>query len=220
MYMLDPDACQFITPSTGSALLWLAFVADSLMPDYLLLLFAYLLGSIPSAILICRGMGLGDPRQHGSGNPGATNVLRTGGPQAAGLTLLADLGKGAAAVLLAINMGASLLLQGWVMLAAVCGHLFPCFSHFRGGKGVATTLGCSLLLCWPLALCQLLFWGLIFLCGRISSLASIATAAATPLFCYLLIPALLLPFTITSLLLILRHGSNIRKLIAGREHHF
>eukprot|EP01155_Anaeramoeba_flamelloides_P048536 Anaeramoba_flamelloidesc41058_g1_i5.p1 GENE.c41058_g1_i5~~c41058_g1_i5.p1 ORF type:complete len:101 (-),score=21.52 c41058_g1_i5:5-307(-) len=94
------------------------------MPDYLLLLCAYLMGSIPSAVLICRAMGLEDPRNQGSGNPGATNVLRMGGPQAAGLTLLADLGKGAAAVLLAINIGASALLQGWVMLAAVCGHLF------------------------------------------------------------------------------------------------
>ncbi|GAA0787978.1 glycerol-3-phosphate 1-O-acyltransferase PlsY [Marinobacterium sediminicola] len=189
------------------------------MPDYLLLFCAYLMGSIPSAVLICRAMGLDDPRSKGSGNPGATNVLRTGGPQAAGLTLLADLGKGAAAVLLAINTGASALLQGWVMLAAVCGHLFPFFS-LRGGKGVATTLGCSLLLSWPLALCQLLLWGLIFLFGRISSLASIATAAVTPLFCYLLTPALLWPFTITSLLLILRHSSNIRKLISGREHRF
>ncbi len=190
------------------------------MPDYLLLLCAYMMGSIPSAVLICRAMGLEDPRNLGSGNPGATNVLRMGGPQAAGLTLLADLGKGAAAVLLAVNAGASALLQGWVMLAAVCGHLFPFFSSLRGGKGVATTLGCSLLLSWPLALCQLLFWGLVFLFGRMSSLASIATAAVTPLFCYLLTPALLWPFIITSLLLVLRHSSNIRKLIAGREHRF
>ncbi|MDA0424935.1 glycerol-3-phosphate 1-O-acyltransferase PlsY [Stutzerimonas frequens] len=190
------------------------------MPDYLLLLCAYLMGSIPSAVLICRAMGLEDPRQTGSGNPGATNVMRLGGPQAAGLTLLADLGKGAAAVLLALNAGASALLQGWVMLAAVCGHLYPFFSNLRGGKGVATTLGCSLLLSWPLALCMLLFWGALFLIGRISSLASISTAAATPLFCYLLTPALLLPFTVTSLLLLLRHSSNIRKLLHGSEHRF
>lgn len=190
------------------------------MPDYLLLLCAYLLGSIPSAVLICRAMGLDDPRGRGSGNPGATNVLRLGGAQAAGLTLLADVGKGAAAVLLAINTGASPLLQGWVLLAAVCGHLFPFFSRLRGGKGVATTLGCSLLLSWPLALCQLLFWGVIFLLGRFASLASIATAAVTPLFCYLLTPALLWPFALTSLLLILRHSSNIRNLLKGREHRF
>ncbi|MBV0934479.1 glycerol-3-phosphate 1-O-acyltransferase PlsY [Marinobacterium weihaiense] len=190
------------------------------MPDYLLLLSAYLLGSIPSAVLTCRALGLNDPRHSGSRNPGATNVLRLGGHRAAGLTLLADLSKGAAAILLAINLGATLLMQGWVMLAAVCGHLLPWCSPRHGGKGVATTLGCSLLLAWPLALCQLLFWGIMFLFGRISSLASIATAAVTPLFCYLLAPALLLPFSITSLLLILRHGSNIRKLIAGREHRF
>lgn len=190
------------------------------MPDYLLLLCAYLLGSIPSAVLICRAMGLDDPRSRGSGNPGATNVMRLGGYPPAALTLLADLGKGAAAVLLAINVGAPALLQGWVMLAAVCGHLFPFFSSLRGGKGVATTLGCALLLAWPLALCQLLFWVTVFLFGRISSLASVATAAVTPLFCYLLTPALLWPFVITALLLILRHSSNIRKLIAGREHRF
>lgn len=190
------------------------------MPDYLLLPCAYLLGSIPSAVLICRALGLDDPRHTGSGNPGATNVLRLGGHQAATLTLLADVGKGAAAILLAINSGAPALLQGWMMLAAVCGHLFPLPSLFHGGKGVATTLGCSLLLAWPLALSQLLFWGLIFLFSRISSLASIATAAVTPLFCYLLTPALIWPFSITSLLLILRHYSNIRKLIAGREHRF
>ena len=190
------------------------------MPDYLLLLCAYLLGSIPSAVLICRAMGLDDPRRSGSGNPGATNVLRLGGHQAAALTLFADLSKGGAAVLLALNAAAPPLLQGWVMLAAVCGHLFPLLSLRRGGHGVAPPLGCSLLLAWPLALCQLLFWGLICLLGRISSLASIATAAVTPLFCYLLAPGLLWPFSITSLLLILRHCSNIRKLIAGREQRF
>ncbi|MBA4500932.1 glycerol-3-phosphate 1-O-acyltransferase PlsY [Marinobacterium marinum] len=188
------------------------------MPDSLLLLSAYLLGSIPSAVLICRALGLDDPRRTGSGNPGATNVLRTGGIQAAGLTLLADVGKGAAAVLLAFNTGTSVLLQGWVMLAAVCGHLFPFFAPTRGGKGVATTLGCSLLLAWPLALCQLALWGLMFMLGRISSLASITTAAATPLLCYLIIPALLVPFILTSLLLLLKHGNNIRRLINGHEH--
>lgn len=190
------------------------------MPEWMLLLIAYLLGSIPSAIIVCKAMNLGDPRLNGSRNPGATNVMRLGGRQAALLTLLGDLSKGAAAILLAILVSAEPEVQGWTMLAAVCGHLFPFFSSLRGGKGVATTLGCTLLLSWPLALCQLLFWGLVFLLGRISSLASVATAAVTPLFCYLLIPHLLLPFVITAVLLVLRHSSNIRKLLAGREHRF
>ncbi|SIQ02141.1 glycerol-3-phosphate 1-O-acyltransferase PlsY [Marinobacterium stanieri] len=188
--------------------------------DWILLLTAYLLGSIPSAVLVCKAMGLEDPRQAGSKNPGATNVMRLGGRQAAILTLSGDLSKGAAAILLAILVGADITLRGWAMLAAVCGHLFPFFSSLRGGKGVATTLGCTLLLSWPLALCQLLFWGLIFLLGRISSLASIATAIITPLFCYLTTPALTLTFSLTSAILILRHSSNIRKLVAGREHRF
>lgn len=193
------------------------------MPEWslwTLLLTAYLLGSIPCAVIVCKAMGLDDPRQAGSGNPGATNVMRIGGRQAAVLTLLGDLSKGSAAVLLAILLAAEPLTRGWSMLAAVCGHLFPFFSIFRGGKGVATTLGCALLLSWPLALCLLLFWGFMFLLGRISSLASIATAAVAPLFCYLLAPVLLLPFSITSALLILRHSRNIRKLLAGQEHHF
>lgn len=193
------------------------------MPEWstwILLLTAYLLGSIPCAVIVCKTMGVADPRLAGSGNPGATNVMRLGGRRAAALTLLGDLGKGSAAVLLATLLAAELPLRGWTMLAAVCGHLFPFFSGFRGGKGVATTLGCTFLLSWPLALCLLLFWGFIFLLRRISSLASIATAAVTPVFCYLLLPALLLPFSITALLLICRHCSNIRKLLAGQEHHF
>lgn len=193
---------------------------ESCMFEFWLLLCAYLLGSFSSAVLVCRAMGLPDPRQSGSGNPGATNVLRTGGREAAILTLAGDLGKGALAVLLALLSGASLQLQGWCLLAAVCGHLFPFFSSLRGGKGVATTLGAMLVLHWPLALIQLASWGLLFVLSRISSLASIATALLTPLFCLLLLPELIWPIGITCLLLLLRHSSNIRKLLSGREHRF
>lgn len=190
------------------------------MLEFWLLLCAYLLGSFSSAVLVCRAMGLPDPRLFGSGNPGATNVLRTGGREAAILTLAGDLGKGALAVLLTLLMGASPQLQGWCLLAAVCGHLFPFFSSLRGGKGVATTLGAMLILSWPLAAIQLGCWSLCFAISRISSLASIATALLTPLFCYLLLPELVWPVSLTCLLLLLRHSSNIRKLISGREHRF
>jgi len=190
------------------------------MLELWLLLCAYLLGSFSSAVLVCRAMGLPDPRLSGSGNPGATNVLRTGGRKAAILTLTGDLGKGALAVLLAVLAEASLQLQGWCLLAAVCGHLFPFFSSLRGGKGVATTLGAMLILYWPLALIQLACWGTLFALSRISSLASIATALLTPVFCFLLLAELLLPVGLTCLLLLLRHSSNIRKLLSGREHRF
>ncbi|WP_417582693.1 glycerol-3-phosphate 1-O-acyltransferase PlsY [Nitrincola sp.] len=188
--------------------------------DWILLLIAYLLGSIPSAILVCKAMGLEDPRKAGSHNPGTTNVMRIGGRQAATLTLLGDLSKGAAAILLAIMAGADDSLKGWTLLAAVSGHLFPIFSRFKGGKGVATTLGCTLLLSWPLAFCLTLFWGLVFLLGRIASLASIATATVAPLFCYLTVPSLTLTFSLMSVLLILTHSGNIRRLLNGRERHF
>lgn len=190
------------------------------MVEIWLPLCAYLLGSISSAVLICRALGLPDPRQSGSGNPGATNVLRTGGHVAAALTLMADLSKGAVAVLLAVLAEATTQLQGWCLLSAVCGHLFPFFSSLRGGKGVATSLGGMLLLHWPLALLQFACWASIFSLWRISSLASIITALLTPLLCFLLLPELIWPISITCLLLLLRHGSNIRKLVNGREHRF
>lgn len=190
------------------------------MLAFWLLLAAYLIGSFSSAVLVCRAMGLPDPRLHGSGNPGTTNVLRTAGREAALLTLAGDLGKGALAILLAILAGAAPLLQGWCLLAVVCGHLFPLFNNLKGGKGVATTLGAMLLLYWPLALAQLLCWCLIFALSRIASLASIATALVTPLFCLLLLPELLAPVGTTCMLLLLRHGSNMRKLLSGREHRF
>ncbi|MBY4676062.1 glycerol-3-phosphate 1-O-acyltransferase PlsY [Marinobacterium sp. CAU 1594] len=183
----------------------------------LLLLLAYLAGSLPSAILVCNSMGIADPRQQGSGNPGTSNVLRIGNRRAAGFTLLGDMTKGALAVLLARWLEQPLAVQGLCALAALLGHLYPLFADFRGGKGVATLLGTSLALCWPLGLLQLGFWLLLFLLGRIASLASIGTALITPLLSWLLVPELFDLLSLTSLLLLARHQQNIRKLIDGRE---
>ncbi|WP_432697818.1 glycerol-3-phosphate 1-O-acyltransferase PlsY [Marinobacterium sp. YM272] len=177
----------------------------------------YLLGSLPTAVLVCHSMGIADPRQQGSRNPGATNVLRIGNPTAAVLTLLGDLSKGAAAVgagLLAGLSGPALALSA---LAAVLGHLYPIQGMRHGGKGVATTLGGCLVLSPPLALSQIGSWLLIFATTRISSLASVLTALLTPLYAWFLLPEMLGTLTLISLLLVGRHARNIRNLISRHE---
>jgi len=183
----------------------------------LMIALAYLLGSIPTAVLVCHSMGIADPRQQGSGNPGATNVLRIGTPVAAILTLLGDLGKGMAAVTAASVAGLSGTALAWCALGAVLGHLFPIHNMRQGGKGVATTLGTCLMLSLPLALCQIGSWLLLFAATRISSLASIITALLTPLFTWLLIPELFSTLTLIALLLLSRHARNIHNLLHNRE---
>ena len=178
---------------------------------------SYLLGSIPTAVLVCHSMGIADPRQQGSGNPGATNVLRIGNRLAAGLTLLGDLGKGMAAVALAHLAGLTGTSLALAALAAVLGHLYPIQGVKHGGTGVATTLGGCLMLSPLLALCQILSWLLLFATTRISSAASVITAALTPLYGWLLIPELLGTLTLISMLLIGRHARNIRNLLSHRE---
>ncbi|WP_036232441.1 glycerol-3-phosphate 1-O-acyltransferase PlsY [Marinobacterium litorale] len=178
---------------------------------------SYLLGSIPTAVLVCHSMGIADPRQQGSGNPGATNVLRIGNRLAAGLTLLGDLGKGMAAVALAHLAGLTGTSLALAALAAVLGHLYPIQGVKHGGKGVATTLGGCLMLSPLLALCQIFSWLLLFATTRISSAASVITAALTPLYGWLLIPELLGTLTLISMLLIGRHARNIRNLLSHRE---
>lgn len=187
------------------------------MISALMITLAYLLGSIPTAVLVCHSMGIADPRQQGSGNPGATNVLRIGNPVAAALTLLGDIGKGMAAVAAAGWMGLSGTLLAWCALSAVLGHLFPIQSLRRGGKGVATTLGSCLVLSFPLALCQIGSWLLLFAATRISSLASVVTALLTPLFTWLLIPELFGILSLITVLLLSRHARNIHNLLHNRE---
>lgn len=183
----------------------------------LLIGLAYLLGSIPTAVLVCNSMGIADPRQQGSGNPGATNVLRIGNRTAATLTLIGDIGKGAAAIGLAKLANLSDLYMGLCGLAAVVGHLFPISGVLHGGKGVSTTLGVCLVLNPFLALCQIVSWIVLFALTRISSAASLVTAALTPLYAWLLLPELLGILTLIALLLLARHTGNIRNLIRHKE---
>ena len=180
-------------------------------------LLGYLLGSVPFGLVMARLFGLGDIRKIGSGNIGATNVLRTGNRLAALLTLVLDAGKGAAAVLIARLFGGEDV-AGVAGAAAVLGHLYPVFLGFRGGKGVATFLGTLLALSFPAGLAACATWLAVALVFRISSLAALVAAALAPL--YMLFwshrhGAALVLFL--SLLVWYRHGANIRRLLAGRE---
>jgi glycerol-3-phosphate acyltransferase PlsY len=176
----------------------------------------YLLGSIPFGLLLTRLAGYGDIRRIGSGNIGATNVLRTGSRWLAGLTLLFDLAKGTAAVLVGQGWGpeAGVIAAG----CAVIGHMFPVWLGFRGGKGVATALGVVIPLAWPVALIAGLFWLATALLSRYSSLAALIAAVAgaglAPLFAD---RATAFVIAGIALLIILRHHANIRRLIAGTE---
>ena len=184
---------------------------------FFMIVLAYLGGSVSSAVLISRLYGLPDPRSHGSGNPGATNVLRTGHKGAALATLALDSGKGAIAVLLARALGGegAALAAG---AAAFLGHLFPVFLGFRGGKGVATFLGTLIALNWPIGLMACGLWLLTAALTRISSLSALVAAAGAPL--------LALGFGARGLagtalfmaaLIFLRHRANIARLAAGTE---
>ena len=179
---------------------------------------AYLMGSISSAILVCRAMGLPDPRSDGSGNPGTTNVLRLGGKKAAALTLLGDMLKGVIPVALAKMAG----MPEWVValsaLAAFLGHLYPVFFSFQGGKGVATGLGALLGLHLPAGLLAIGIWLASALVFRISSLSALITFAAAPLL--LLVSGLsfaAMVFVLLAVLLFYQHRENIRRLLAGEE---
>lgn len=177
----------------------------------------YLLGSIPFGMVIARVMGLGNLRDIGSGNIGATNVLRTGNKGAAALTLIFDAGKGAVAVLVAralIGEDAAQIAG----LGAFLGHLFPIWLRFRGGKGVATFLGILLALYLPLGLAACGTWLLVAVLMRMSSLAALATAALIPLWMlYLGHADMLLLGAIFTVLIYLRHGENLRRIKAGTE---
>jgi len=185
-----------------------------------LVLLAYLAGSLPSAVLVCHSMGIADPRQQGSRNPGASNVLRIGNRRAAAYTLLGDAGKGALAVLVARWLGQPQEIQSLCGIAALLGHMFPVFSPFHGGKGVATGLGIALASSWPLALVLMLCWAMVMAFSKIASLASISTAFATPLLTLWLTPDQLILYSSISLLLLLSHWRNIQRLLRGEEFNF
>ncbi len=184
---------------------------------------AYLIGSLSFAVIVSRAMGLSDPRSYGSKNPGATNVLRSGNRTAAALTLVLDALKGfvpvVVALLLSPRLGFGQGTVAWVGLAAFVGHLFPVFFRFRGGKGVATAAGVLLALNPLLGVATLATWLVIAAFFRYSSLAAIVAALFAPFYQMLIWGggAALLPMIIMSLLLLWRHGGNMRKLIAGTE---
>jgi glycerol-3-phosphate acyltransferase PlsY len=185
----------------------------------LLVIAAYLLGSVSSAIIVCRLMGLPDPRSEGSGNPGATNVLRIGGKKAAAITLIGDSLKGVIPMLAAHLMGAGPDLLAAVALAAFLGHLYPVFFGFRGGKGVATALGVQLGLYWPIGLSVAAIWLFMAKVVRISSLSALVSMILAPVLVWVFWPERVLigaQLIITSLL-VWRHRSNIRNLLTGSE---
>lgn len=189
-------------------------------PASLLLLWAalgYLLGSVPFGVLVTRSLGLGDLRSIGSGNIGATNVLRTGSKGAAAATLLLDGGKGAVAVLLARAAGGEDLAQV-AGAAAFLGHCFPVWLGFRGGKGVATFLGTLLAVAWPLGLLACATWAATAAAMRISSLSALAAAVLSPLWALAIGRAdtVLLCLGLATLIL-LRHRANIARLVQGTE---
>ena len=185
-------------------------------------LVAYLIGSISFAVIVSRVFALPDPRSYGSGNPGATNVLRSGRRSAAALTLLGDIAKGWLAVFLARSVadgGMIEITESAAAMAVVVGHAYPLFHRFQGGKGVATVLGVLAGLNLYLAGGAIATWMIIAFFFRISSLASLISAVFAPVFCYLLYG--LHPFTAAvaaiAVLVIYRHKANIRNLLAGTE---
>jgi glycerol-3-phosphate acyltransferase PlsY len=190
-----------------------------MLPAILLVIGAYLVGSISSAIIVCRAMGLPDPRTQGSNNPGATNVLRIGGKKAAAVTLFGDWLKGLLPLLAGHALGVSTTTMALAGLGAFFGHLYPVFFGFRGGKGVATALGVQFGLSLPLGLAVGGLWLFMAYVVKISSLSALVSMALAPLVLWWLWPDpwLLGMQIIITLTLFWRHRSNIRNLLEGKE---
>ena len=198
--MPDPISWEFSGPYLAAALIG-----------------GYLLGALPFGLLLTRIAGLGDIRDIGSGNIGATNVLRTGRKGLAAATLLLDAGKGAAAVLIGGIWGPDMAIMAGY--GAVLGHLFPVWLKFKGGKGVATILGVLLTIAWPVGVACCLTWLLVAAAFRYSSLAALIALAASPAFAWFLLGDLQMVQMggILALLAWLRHLANIRRLLKGEE---
>jgi len=186
---------------------------------FLLPVAGYLIGSLSSAVFVCRLLGLPDPRLEGSNNPGATNVLRLGGKKAAAITLAGDLAKGLVPVLIATGLGAAPSVVATTALGAFLGHLYPVFFGFRGGKGVATAAGIWAAVSWQVILILVGIWLAVVLASRYSSLAALSATAALPL--VLLYVGSDRAFVAVSLvmtvLLVWRHRTNIGRLVRGEE---
>jgi acyl phosphate:glycerol-3-phosphate acyltransferase len=193
------------------------------MAAVVFIVLAYLIGSISFAVVVSFAFGLPDPHTYGSGNPGATNVLRTGRKSAAVLTLAGDAAKGAVAVWLArhyaADYGLGEMTVGAVALAAFLGHLFPLYFHFKGGKGVATAAGILLATDWRIGLAVIMAWIVVALVGRFSSLAAIVAAIAAPVLTAAIMGwgAIAWATLAMAALLIWRHRGNIERLLNGTE---
>ncbi len=194
-----------------------------MIPSLAFVAVAYLIGSVSFAVVTSRAFGLPDPHDYGSGNPGATNVLRTGNKVAAALTLVGDGMKGWLAVVLAQQFGPAFDVAAWtvpaVALAVFLGHLFPVFHGFKGGKGVATAAGILLAMYWPLGLALAVVWAVMALGFKISSLAALTAALLAPLGAFYVFGNTLAAWIWVPIaaLLFWRHRANIRQLIEGRE---
>ena len=182
-----------------------------------MIIFAYLCGSISSAILVCKLAGLPDPRTHGSGNPGATNVLRLGGKTAAASVLVFDVLKGMVPVWLAYLMHVTPLYLGLTAIAACLGHIYPVFFHFRGGKGVATAFGAIAPIGWDLTGLVTGTWLLTVLLSGYSSLGAIVSALIAPFYVWWFKPQFTFPVSMLSCLILLRHHDNIQRLWRRQE---
>jgi glycerol-3-phosphate acyltransferase PlsY len=200
----------------------LGFVPVTLIP-IIWIIAAYLIGSIAFGILMSKAFGLPDPRTVGSGNPGATNVARSGKKLPAILTLLGDAFKGWFPVWLALQSNMLMWVVACVGLAVFFGHLYPIYHRFKGGKGVATALGVMLAISPLLGLAALFTWVLVFAVSRYSSLGAIVAAALSPVYAWFLLSAYkdyIITVTVMSIFLIWRHRTNIQKLLAGTESGF
>ncbi len=189
------------------------------MEAWLLVLMGYIVGSVSTAIVVCRCLGLPDPREQGSNNPGATNVLRFGGKKAAAMTLLGDLLKGLLPVVVATLLNAEPAVIGLVGIAAFLGHLFPLFFGFQGGKGVATAAGVFFGFTWLLGAITVGTWLVMLKITRVSSLSAIIAALSAPVYGWVLLSGgeLILATTTISLFCIWRHRKNIQRIFTGEE---
>ena len=189
------------------------------MLDYGFIFAAYLIGSLSSAIIVCKIMGLPDPRSEGSGNPGATNVLRFGGKKAAAITLAGDMIKGLIPVLFVKSLDASAVTLSLVGLAAFLGHLYPVFFQFKGGKGVATMLGVLLGFSWWIGLATIATWLFMAKVVKISSLSALVATALAPVYVwYWFNTNISIAVTIImTVILFWRHRSNIQNMLKGTE---
>ena len=193
--------------------------SNSVMIDAAVVLIAYFIGSIASAIVVCRAMGLPDPRGEGSGNPGATNVLRIAGKGPAALTLAGDVLKGVLPVLLAGSLSLSPTVEALSALAAFLGHLHPLYFRFQGGKGMATALGAITALAWPIGCVMGALWLAVAAVTRYSSLASMTAAIGAPVAALWFAPepASMVVLAVIAAFVLWRHRANIRRLVDGTE---